>query len=141
MWGIGFHSLIDGIIYSITFSVSFLTGILAAIGMIFHEFPEGIVTFVFLTKAGYKQKKAAIYSFIAAAITTPIGALISYPFISKLKGTATLGSLLAMSAGALVYVGAAHLLPAAQKEHKKHSYLALFIGVITALIIILTKAH
>ena len=87
MWGIGFHSFIDGIIYSITFSVSFFTGILAAIGMIFHEFPEGIVTFVFLTKAGYKRKKAIIYSFIAAAITTPIGALISYPFISQLKGT------------------------------------------------------
>ncbi len=141
MWGIGFHSFVDGIIYSITFSVSFFTGILAAIGMVFHEFPEGIVTFVFLTKAGYKKSKATIYSFTAAAITTPIGALISYPFISKLKGTTTLGSLLAMSAGALIYVGAAHLLPEASKEHKKHSYMSLLAGILVALIIILTKTH
>jgi hypothetical protein len=36
--GIGFHSFLDGIIYSVTFSVSVFTGILAAIGMILHEF-------------------------------------------------------------------------------------------------------
>ena len=141
MFGIGLHSFVDGFIYSITFSVSFFTGILAAIGMIFHEFPEGIVTFVFLVKGGYKRKKAVLLSFLAAAITTPLGALVSFPFISKLKGTATLGSLLAMSAGALVYVGAAHLLPEAHKEEKKHSFLALFAGVLVALVIILSKIH
>ena len=109
--------------------------------MIFHEFPEGIITFVMLLKGGYKRKKAQTYAFLAAAITTPLGALVSYPFVSKLQGTMTLGSLLAMSAGALVYVGAAHLLPAAHKEHKKHSYLAMFAGVLIALVILLSKTH
>jgi len=51
MLGIGFHSLLDGVIYSVTFNVSIFTGIVAAIGMVLHEFPEGIVTFVLL-KAG-----------------------------------------------------------------------------------------
>nr|MBC8507796.1 ZIP family metal transporter [Chloroflexota bacterium] len=41
MLGIGLHSFIDGIIYSVTFNVSIFTGVLAAIGMILHEFPEG----------------------------------------------------------------------------------------------------
>lgn len=41
MLAIGFHSFIDGVIYSVTFKVSVLTGILAAIGMVLHEFPEG----------------------------------------------------------------------------------------------------
>jgi zinc and cadmium transporter len=41
MLGIGFHSFIDGIIYSVTFNVGIFTGVLAAIGMILHEFPEG----------------------------------------------------------------------------------------------------
>jgi zinc transporter ZupT len=42
--GIGFHSFLDGIVYSISFSISMLTGALVAIGMVLHEFPEGVVT-------------------------------------------------------------------------------------------------
>ena len=36
--GIGLHSFLDGIVYCITFSVSFFTGVLAVIGLILHEF-------------------------------------------------------------------------------------------------------
>ena len=46
LFGIGFHSFLDGVIYSITFSVSVFTGTLAAIGMVLHEFPEGIITYL-----------------------------------------------------------------------------------------------
>jgi zinc and cadmium transporter len=50
MVGIGLHSLVDGAMYSITFNVSVFTGALAAVGMAFHEFPEGIITFVLLER-------------------------------------------------------------------------------------------
>ena len=53
MVGIGLHSLIDGVIYSVTFNVSVFTGVLAAIGMVLHEFPEGIVTFLLLELCGF----------------------------------------------------------------------------------------
>jgi hypothetical protein len=39
--GIGFHSFIDGVIYSIAFTVSIYTGFLATMGMVLLEFPEG----------------------------------------------------------------------------------------------------
>ena len=136
--GIGFHSLIDGIIYSVTFSVSIFTGVLAAIGMVLHEFPEGIVTFLLLVKSGFKKDKASLYAFLAAAITTPLGVLISWPFINRLDLPA-LGILLSLSAGALVYVGATHLLPRVEEESKKYSFLALAAGIIVAIIIILSK--
>ncbi len=51
-----------------------------------------------------------------------------------------LGALLAFSAGALVYVGATHLLPQAEIEHKKYSLFALGAGILVALAIILSKA-
>jgi len=138
MLGIGFHSFIDGLIYSVTFNVSILTGALAAIGMILHEFPEGIVTFVLLERGGFSRRKSAIYAFLAAALSTPLGTLVSYPFISNIKQS-TLGMLLAISAGALVYVGASHLLPAVEKENKRYSMLALAAGVLVAVVIILSK--
>lgn len=138
MIGIGFHSFLDGIIYTVTFKVSIFTGVLAAIGMVLHEFPEGIVTFLLLERAGFTRKKSIIYSIIAAAITTPLGALASYPFINKID-PASLGILLASSAGALIYVGASHLLPAVEKENKRYTLAPLFLGVIVAVLIVISK--
>ena len=139
MLGIGFHSFIDGFIYSITFTVSIFTGILAASGMVLHEFPEGIITYLLLIRGGFKVRTSLLLAFLAAALTTPLGMLVSYPYISKIDEP-LLGALLAFSAGALVYVGATHLLPQAEAEHKKYSLFALGAGILVALAIILSKA-
>jgi ZIP family zinc transporter/zinc and cadmium transporter len=64
--------------------------------------------------------------------------LVSYPFISRIDDT-LLGALLSISAGALVYVGATHLLPQAEKEPRKYSLLALGAGILVAVIIVLSK--
>jgi zinc transporter ZupT len=134
--GIGFHSFVDGIIYSVTFKVSIFTGALAAIGMVLHEFPEGIITFLFLIKAGFNKKKSLFYAFLAAAISTPLGALVSYPLINLLKDQ-VLGILLSLSAGVLLYVGATHLLPKVEEEHQKPVFWALAAGVFVAVLIVL----
>lgn len=138
MIGIGIHSFIDGVIYSVTFNVSIFTGILAAIGMVLHEFPEGIVTYLLLKRGGFKRKKAVIWSLISAAFSTPLGTIISFPFINTINQSA-LGLLLAFSAGALLYVGATHLIPAMQEEDGKNTLISLALGILVAVIIILTK--
>ena len=139
MLGIGFHSFIDGFIYSIAFTVSILTGFLATVGMVLHEFPEGIVTYLLLVKGGIAQRRAMWLAFLAAAATTPLGMLVSWPLVSRIDSL-TLGALLAMSAGALVYVGATHLLPRADQEHKRYSLIALAGGVAVAAVIVMSKA-
>jgi zinc and cadmium transporter len=105
MFGIGLHSFIDGIIYSITFTVSILTGILSTMGMVLHEFPEGIITYLLLVRGGIRERRAMWAAFLAAAVTTPLGMLVSFPVINQIENR-TLGWLLSLSAGALVYVGA-----------------------------------
>ncbi|MFO0911411.1 MAG: ZIP family metal transporter [Pirellulales bacterium] len=139
MLGIGFHSFIDGFIYSITFTVSVFTGVLAAFGMVLHEFPEGIITYLLLLRSGFSERTALLLSFLAAAISTPLGMLVSYPFVSQID-VPLLGTLLALSAGALVYVGATHLLPQAEREPKKFSLVALGGGVLVAVIMVLSGA-
>jgi zinc and cadmium transporter len=67
MLGIGLHSFIDGFIYSIAFTVSILTGYLATMGMVLHEFPEGIITYLLLVKGGIGERKAVVLAFLAAA--------------------------------------------------------------------------
>jgi zinc transporter ZupT len=138
MLGIGFHSFLDGVIYSVAFNVSAFTGLLAALGMVLHEFPEGIVTFLLLERSGFSEKRSTLYALLAAAFTTPLGALVSYPFISRVN-IITLGALLAISAGALVYVGASHLLPAVENEQKKYTIISLSSGIIVAIFIVFAK--
>jgi zinc transporter ZupT len=139
MLGIGFHSFIDGFIYSVAFTVSVFTGYLATVGMVLHEFPEGIITYLLLVRGGLSEREALYLAFLAAAATTPIGMLVSYPLIAEIARP-TLGALLSLSAGALVYVGATHLLPRAEQEHRKFSLVALAGGVLVAVIIVVSQA-
>lgn len=138
MLGIGLHSFIDGVVYSITFTVSIFTGALAAAGMVLHEFPEGIITYLLLLRAGFSEKTSLVLAFLAASVSTPLGMLISYPYISQIDQS-LLGTLLSLSAGALVYVGATHLLPQAEKERRRYTLSALGAGILVAVIIVLSK--
>jgi zinc transporter ZupT len=138
MLGIGFHSFVDGIVYSVTFTVGTFTGVMAAVGMVLHEFPEGIVTYVLLLRGGFRKPVALLLAFLAAALTTPLGMLVSYPVISRIGGP-VLGILLSLSAGALVYVGATHLLPHAEHERRPFSLAALAAGVVVTVVIV--QAH
>lgn len=138
MIGIGLHSFVDGVVYSITFTVAIFTGVLAAIGMVLHEFPEGIITYLLLLRGGFGEKKAFLFAFLAAAVTTPIGMVASFPYISRIDES-LLGALLSFSAGALVYVGATHLLPQAEEEPRRYNLAAFAAGIAVALGIIFSK--
>lgn len=126
--GIGIHSLLDGITYTVTFSASIFAGLASGIGLVVHEFTEGVITFSVLLKGGVSAKKSLLYSFLVAGLTTPVGAFIAYPLIRKLSDS-TLGLALGFVVGVLIYISAAHLLPEAKAHEKKHSMFALCIGI------------
>jgi zinc transporter ZupT len=134
MIAIGLHSFIDGIIYSVTFRASVLTGALATAGMILHEFPEGIVTYLVLEKSGFGRRRSTALAFATAALTTPLGAVAAYPMIGRI-GEAQLGAVLGLSAGCLIYLGATHLLPSVEKESGAMTMLSLLAGIIAAILI------
>ena len=136
--GIAIHSLMDGIIYTVTFSISTAIGVLTGVGLVIHEFAEGIITFSMLLKGGINGKKAGIYAFLVAALTTPVGAFIAYPLVQNLSND-ILGLALGFVSGVLVYVSASHLLPEASEYEKKHSTLAFIAGITFTLFIMFTK--
>ena len=136
--GIGIHSFIDGIIYSVTFSVSTYTGLLAGIGLVVHEFAEGVITFSFLSKSGLSKKRAGIFAFLVAALTTPVGAFIAYPFVSKMNDS-LLGLALGFVVGVLIYLSASHLLPEVREHEKEHAYWAFLCGILLGFLIYASK--
>ena len=94
--------------------------------------------YLLLDRGGFAKKKAVIWSLAAAAFSTPLGTLVSYPFIHAINDS-ILGLMLAFSAGALLYVSATHLLPAIEEEEKKFTLVSLFAGIVVAVIIVMTK--
>jgi zinc and cadmium transporter len=107
--------------------------------MVFHEIPEEIITWLLLKETGLSEKKSLLYAFLAAALSTPLGTIVAYPFISSLEEL-QLAMLLGISAGALIYVVASRLLPEGEKGLKKHSLFALAIGMLIAIVIIMGHA-
>lgn len=132
--GIGIHSLMDGIIYSVTFSASIATGMAAGVGLVAHEFAEGVMTFSMLIKAGVNKKKAFIVAFFVAALTTPVGAFISFPLIQTWT-TGMTGLALGFVTGVLIYTSASHLLPEVENGNHSHSHISLFLGVSLAILL------
>lgn len=121
--GIAIHSLMDGVTYTVTFSMSTVIGVLTGVGLVIHEFAEGIITFSVLIKGGINEKKAGIYAFLVAGLTTPIGAFVVYPLVRYFSDD-ILGLALGFVSGVLIYVSAAHLLPEASEHEKRHSTFA-----------------
>jgi zinc transporter ZupT len=65
--------------------------------------------------------------------------LVSYPVVSLIEAP-VLAALLATSAGALIYVGATHLLPTAEREPQRYSLVAVGLGVLLAAGLIATRS-
>ena len=137
---IAIHSFIDGVIYSVTFAASFTTGVYAALSLILHEFPEGVIAFAILRRHRFSNRQAFLFAFLASAVTTPLGVIVSSPFMSVLTPEA-IGSLFAVSAGLLLYVATGPLMSPMKAEPPVRSLLAVGAGVVMALGISMLPVH
>lgn len=136
--GIGIHSFVDGMVYSVTFTQSSFLGILAGTGLVAHEFAEGVITYAFLSKGGLSEKKALFYAFLVAGLTTPLGAFVIYPLLQNFTNS-IMGLLLGFVTGVLIYISASHLLPEASGHEKKHSYMSFISGVVFSILMYFIK--
>lgn len=134
VFAIALHSTIDGVVYAVTFSVDFFTGITAALGLAVHEFPEAIICFVLLQRAGLSDGKAFVWAFIAAGSTTLIAAVLAAPIASGLPDAA-LGDVFAVVAGIMLHVGATHLLSHAGEAGWARATPVVILGAAAALAI------
>lgn len=126
------HSFIDGVVYSVTFAASFAAGVFTALGLILHEFPEGVIAFAILRRHGVSNRTSFIWAFLAAAATTPIGVMVSGPFLYGLSEE-TIGNLFALSAGLLIFVATGPLMGPLRQEPVTRSFLSLGSGVALAI--------
>lgn len=130
--GIAIHNFPEGLaVFSSGVTGDRAFGILVAIAIALHNIPEGISVSVPISEATGNRRRAFVYSFLSG-LAEPVGAIIGYaiffPFL-----TPTLGySLLAFSAGIMVYISLDEILPTAQLYGKQHF---VILGVLAGMLI------
>ncbi len=107
------HSLMDGIGMGLAFHVSAGVGLVVALGVLAHDFSDGINTVSLILKNGGTQKQAMRWLWLDAAAPV-VG--VSSTFFFSLPRTA-LGLTLAVFCGFFLYIGASDLVPESQHRH------------------------
>ncbi len=105
-------------------------GLPIAIAIAIHNIPEGIAVSIPIYYATGSRKKAFYYSFLSG-LSEPIGALVGYFFLMRFFNEATFGILFACVAGIMVFISLDELLPASEKYGEHHlSIYGLIAGMI-----------
>lgn len=127
LFGLGFHSLVDGLTIGVAFQANFNIGLLTSLAIVFHKISEGGCLYTLLLGGHFSQRKSLISSWLVA-LTTPLGALLAYFFTRQLIGQ-PLGLLLAVAAGTFIYISASDLVPLTHRQHNWKNGLIMLLGV------------
>lgn len=127
LFGLGFHSLIDGLTIGVAWQAGFNVGLPASLAIVFHKISEGGCLYTLLLGGRFSQTRSLLFSWLVA-LATPVGAMLAYFFTEQLAGQ-TLGLLLAAAAGTFIYISASDLVPLTHKEHNWKNVFMMLFGV------------
>ena len=126
------HNFPEGIA---TFTAAMSSGLSVAIpitvAIAIHNIPEGIAVSVPIYHATGSKRKAFWLSFLSG-MAEPVGALIAYLFLMPYWSPLVNGIVMASVAGIMVYISLDELLPTAEKYGKHHISIS---GLIAGMII------
>lgn len=124
---IAIHNFPEGIA---TFTSAYVDPAIAipiAVAIAIHNIPEGIAVSVPIYYATGNRKKAFWYSF-ASGMAEPVGGLIGYLLLLPFLTHFTLGLVMAAVAGIMVFISVDELIPAAEEYGEHHYSIAGFVG-------------
>lgn len=133
--GIIIHNIPEGIATFITTSESIKLGLSITIAITMHNIPEGISIALPIYYYTRSFKKAFLYCFICA-ISEPFGAILAYLFLKPTY--TTLAIIYAIIAGIMIHISIYELLPEANKYKRyRITYIFYTLGIIFVLLNIL----
>ena len=125
MIGIILHNIPEGIATYVLSTIDIRLGILLSIAIILHNIPEGVGISIPIYYSTNSKKKALLYT-IVSGLAEPFGALISYIFLSKYINVTIIGLVYSLIAGLMIYIGYFKLYKEAKKYNSNtNNYLLL----------------
>ena len=118
------HSFLDGVVIGLAFQASHTAGIIVTIGVLTHDFSDGINTMNIVLK-NHGSRRDALRWLATDAIAPGLG-MASTLFFSLPENS--LGIFLAMFAGFFLYIGASDLIPESHHAHPKFLTTAMTIA-------------
>ena len=117
---IGIHNFPEGIATFATAVENPTLGIAIAVAIAIHNIPEGIAVSVPVFYATGNRMKAFRYSMLSG-LAEPIGALLAYFILMPFMSPVMMGCILAAVAGIMVFISIDELIPAAREYGEAHT--------------------
>lgn len=128
--GIAIHNFPEGIAVFSASLKSLSLGLPVMIAIALHNIPEGISVSVPIYYATGDEKKAFGYS-LFSGLVEPLGAVLAYIVLFKFLSPQILGATLATVAGIMVFISFDELIPVSKEYGSEHlSNLGLFLGMV-----------
>ncbi len=126
---IGVHNFPEGFATFVSTFESPTFGLMIAIAIAIHNIPEGMAVALPVYHSSGSYKKAILYSALSG-IAEPLGAMVGALIIFPLFGDISVSVAFALIAGVMVFISLDELLPSAREYGKSHDSLyGLFLGM------------
>jgi len=133
--GITLHNFPEGLVVAAGYAYQPGLGLIIAIAIMLHNIPEGLAMAIPLRMGKVKPSRVIALTLLSG-LTEPVAALITAIAFSFEKTNGLIGSPLAFAAGVMTYITADELIPVAHEYGYKHTVsIGLLFGIIFALLV------
>ncbi len=136
--GLGLHNFVDGVVIGASHEVSDAAATGVAVGILVHQLPVGLSFAAVLLASGILRSKMQRDAALVAALI-PVGALVV--LLAPDMGDGTLGALIGVAAGAILYIATGHLLPEAHSEERRPGVAAAFAVALLGTVFFVSAMH
>ena len=126
---IGIHNFPEGIATFTSAVDNMALGVAIAVAIAIHNIPEGIAVSIPIYYATGSRRKAFLLS-LSSGLAEPVGALLAYAVLLPFLSPTLLGCLFGFVAGIMVFISLDELLPAAEEYGEHH--ISIY-GVVTGM--------
>jgi len=128
---IGVHNFPEGLATFASTLGDVKLGVFIAIAIAIHNIPEGIAVSIPIFYATGNKNKAFFYSFLSG-ISEPVGAVVGYLILLPFLTPAVLAGLMAFVAGVMIYISLDELLPMAHRYGHGH---LVIMGIVLGMLV------
>ena len=132
MIGLMIHNMPEGILTFLSSTLNISIGIKYGVAIMFHNIPEGIAISVPLYYGTGKRSKAIVYTLISG-FSEVFGALIAYVFLYRFLSNTLISIILLFVSGIMISISFNEI----YKEIEKYSKRSVILGSIFGLIVVL----